>query len=352
MTIKQSFFNILYSECENLKKFKKINHNIWEQLLPFFLNMRETLKSNFGDLSTTHQFANNAVEILTAAPNQKIPVLSYLRNPNEFHGDPNVDHVVLFGEAFVPLIGKFDESRFGKWDPERLPEQGIVVLEHYYRDAAELVQEVDRLAQRIIQDNKLYDDKKISDEYYALAQTGYHMLFNRADEFGIGQIQGAPVSLERAGLVTTRLALGLGKDDVVPGELRVVTKRTHLDEEPENHLTVTVNWRDRGQTMHQVDNKPIDIADFVNPASGASTAAFLLACKQNGVSPSQVTSRSFSLTRQGTLFMKQALEGMGMKPIFYSVGECDEMNGAYYLMGKAVADAGHILRHHLPQSLA
>lgn len=319
----------------------------------FFGNMvaTESIRKQYQESNVATIFGRNKVEVLNAGIGAKIDVYPFLRNPADFHGDPHVDHVVLFNGTFLPLIGEFDPSKFGEWNPDKLPDQGIVVLEHHYHDAADLVLRVDKLAQRIIKDPKLYDDLVISEEYYDLAKEGYNMLARRAENFRIGHIQGVPVSLERAGLVTTRLALGLEKNAVVPNEVRVVTKRTHLKEGPEEHLTVTVNWRDREHMKQQVNGKRIDLADFVNPASGASTAALLVACKQNGVLPSQLVSHSFSMTRQGVLFMKRALEDMDVKPIFYSVGECDKMNNAYYLMGKAVADAGHILRHHLPQDL-
>ena len=158
-----------------------------------------------------------------------------------------------------------------------------------------------------------------------------------------------PVSLERAGLVATRLALGLDRDAKVHNEIKVVTKRTHLKGEPENFLTATVKWRDQA-ALKKINHQPILMADFVNPASGASTAAFILAAKKIGIVPSAIYNRSVLATKQGIIFMKKAFEELGIKTYFYSVGVADELNSSYYLIGnRAVGDAGHVLRHFLPK---
>jgi len=173
------------------------------------------------------------------------------------------------------------------------------------------------------------------------------MLAKHEKEFGFEQ-KGVPVSLERAGLVTTRLALDLDRNAKVKDEVRVVTKRTHLKAEPVKYLSVTVKWRDK-ENLKKLDKARIFMSDFVNPASGASGAALAVALLMNRVKPIGVDHRSINLTRQGVMFIKRAFKDLGIEARFYSLGECDELNEAYYLIGnRAVGDAGHVLRHFLP----
>jgi len=150
-------------------------------------------------------------------------------------------------------------------------------------------------------------------------------------------------------LVTTRLALGLGPDAVIDNEVAVVTKRTHLIGEPETNLSVTVKWRDLDK-LKSIDNQEILLSDFVNPASGASGLAFILAAQAKGLRVAKVNHRSINLTRQGVVFVRKELDKLGIGSTFYSVGECNQLNQMYYLSGKrAVADAGDLLRHFLPK---
>lgn len=286
------------------------------------------------------QFAGQTIEVDSAETGQTINVLPMLRHPEEFHGDSRVDQVVKFGGVFEPLIGKHDDS---------LPKDGVIILEHHYDEAKKLMDQVNQLAQQVIKDAKLYDDLSFCQEYFNLAKAGYEMLNKRKQEFNLENKNLIPVSLERAGLVTTRLTLELGKDEKIDNEVRVVTKRTHLKAEPETYLTVTVKWRDI-KKLKLADGKQVLLSDFVNPASGASGAAFLVAAQTNQVKPKRVNHWSISLTRQGVVFIREALRQMGIESQFYSVGECDELNSLYYLIGtRAVGDAGHLLRHFLPK---
>ena len=99
-----------------------------------------------------------------------------------------------------------------------------------------------------------------------------------------------------------------------------------------------------------INNQPILISDFVNPASGASSSAFVLAAGKLGIKPSKIYHRSVSLTQAGVLLMKKVLTEMKIESTFYSVGVASELSPNYYLIGdRAVADAGHILRHFLPK---
>lgn len=274
-------------------------------------------------------------KIVSAESDKKLDVLPLLKFPTDFHGSTQVDHLVKFGDSFTSLIGKSEA---------KLPKDGVVILEQGVDEAKKLMDKINELAQLIIADAKKYNDLGFCREYFGLAKEGYRML----DKYPFDCAQGLPVSLERAGLVTTRLALNLDKDAKINNEVAVVTKRTHLKDESETNLSVTVQWRDR-EKLKTIAGKEVLLSDFVNPASGASGLAFIAAAKELGIKPSQVNHRSISCTRQGIVFVRQALEEMGIESTFYSVGESRELDSHYYLTGnRAVADAGHALRHFLP----
>jgi len=81
-----------------------------------------------------------------------------------------------------------------------------------------------------------------------------------------------------------------------------------------------------------------------------SGLAFVLAAQAKGLRPAKVNHRSISLTRQGVVFVRRELQQLGIASSFYSVGECDQLDNKYYLIGnRAVADAGQVLRHFLPE---
>jgi len=272
-------------------------------------------------------------QIVNPKPEEKLDVLPLLKFPQDFHGSTQVDHLVKFGDSFISLIGKSEVP---------LPKEGVMILEHHYIEAKKLMDKINKLAQQVIADAKKYDDVGFCQEYLELAKAGYEML-TKYDPVGI------PTSLERAGLVTTRLALGLGPDAVIDNEVAVVTKRTHLIGEPETNLSVTVKWRDQDK-LKQINGREILLSDFVNPASGASGLAFILAAQAKGLRVAKVNHRSISLTRQGVVFVRKELDKLGIGSTFYSVGECNQLNQMYYLSGKrAVADAGDLLRHFLPK---
>lgn len=294
-------------------------------------------------------FGGYPIEVHTALPGTRIDILSELVDPADFHGDTHVDHVVRFGGAFVGLIGE-DWGQYGEWDSDQLPNEGIVVLEHYYPEAQRLVGDINLLAGRFIRDPRTYNDLGACREYYELAKNGYDFLRGLEDEIGFTIKGTTPVSLERAGLVSTRLALGLEKDASVLSEFRVVTKRTHLKDEPPTHLTATVSWREPNLLAEAIGGQEITVADFVNPASGASVAAFVAAAGTQDALPTMINHRSILVTSQGVRFTQRALEHLGIKTTFYSLGVCMELDDHYYLTGgKPVGDAGHALRHFLPR---
>lgn len=271
-------------------------------------------------------------QIINPKTGQKLDVLPLLKFTQDFHGSTQVDHLVKFGDSFTGLIGKSEAQ---------LPKDGVVILEQHLDEAKKLMDKINELAQAIIADSKKYDDVGFCREYFEMAQAGYRML----DKY---KPVGIPVSLERAGLVTTRLALDLKPDAVLEREVAVVTKRTHLIGEPETNLSVTVQWRDR-EKLKTIDGQEILLSDFVNPASGASGLAFVVAAKEMGFQPAQINHRSISCTTQGVIYVQAALQELGISSTFYSVGVCNELNESYYLIGnRAVADAGHTLRHFLP----
>ena len=277
-------------------------------------------------------------QIVSPKVGKKLDVLPLLKFPADFHGSTQVDHLVKFGDSFTGLIGKSEAS---------LPKEGVMILEHHFNEAKKLMVKINELAQQVIADAKKYDDVGFCQEYLELAKAGYEMLTKYDSKGGLpGE---CPVSLERAGLVTTRLALNLDKNAVVDNEVAVVTKRTHLIGEPETNLSVTVKWRDLDK-LKSIDNQEILLSDFVNPASGASGLAFILAAQAKGLRVAKVNHRSINLTRQGVVFVRKELDKLGIGSTFYSVGECNQLNQMYYLSGKrAVADAGDLLRHFLPK---
>lgn len=280
---------------------------------------------------------------------KKIDVTPMLLDPENFFGDHRVDHLVKFKDTYESIIGKY-HGQFGPWSLNELEKNQIFILENYYDNAKYLMDKINEIASKIVFNSVLYHDKSIAHEYFLLAKEGYDLLRKHEKQFKIDDQNLPAISLERAGLVTTRLALGKSKNAVIKNEIRVVTKRTHLIGEPTTNLSVTVLWRDKEQ-LKQINNQAILISDFVNPASGASAAALILAAGKLGIKPSKIYHRSVSLTQAGVLMMKKALHDMGIESTFYSVGAASELNPSYYLVGnRSVADAGHILRHFLPES--
>jgi len=295
-------------------------------------------------------FNNHKVTVASAPVDyDTIDVTDSLRDPSDFHGDPRVHDVVQFGKALGGLIGSFEDNPLFA-NRDELPENGIIILSDHYLEAGELVDEIDRLAQKIIADPRLYDDIKFCADYLAVARAGYGLLDRYLPEFETGGFRGIPVSLERAGLVTTRLALDRDKDAAIADEVRVVTKRAHPIDGDLDDLMVTVKWRDLDDTT-RLDGQVVDIADFVNPASWSSTAAFLLSAQAREATPKTVVHRSFMATEQGISLSRQLLRSADMgciQPVYYAVGSSRNLTPEYYLTNPAVADAGHVLRHFLP----
>ncbi len=289
------------------------------------------------------------VIIQSAKDGHKIDVTPLLLDPDNFFGDHQVDHLVKFKDTYTKIIGKY-HGQFGPWNLKTLEKNQIFILENYYDNAKYLMDKINVIAQKIVFNSVFYHDTGIAREYFDLAKEGYELLTKHEKQFKIEDKELPAISLERAGLITTRLALGKSQNAELKNEIRVVTKRTHLIGEPTTNLSVTVLWRNKEQ-LKKINGQPILISDFVNPASGASAAAFILAAKKLGIKPSKIFHRSVSLTQAGVLFMKKALTEMGIGSVFYSVGVASELSPNYYLVGdRAVADAGHILRHFLPKS--
>jgi len=288
------------------------------------------------------------VVIQSGKDGHKINVTPLLLDPNGFFGDPLVDHIVKFKDLFEKIIGKY-HGQYGEWNLKNLEKNQIFILENYYNNAKYLMDKINEIAQKIVYNASFYHDESVAKEYYLLAKEGYEMLRKHEKQFKINGLKLPAISLERAGLVTTRLAIGVNRNALIKNEIRVVTKRTHLIGEPTTNLSVTVLWRDKKQ-LQKINNQPILISDFVNPASGASSSAFILAAEKLGIKPSKIFHRSISFTQAGVLLMKKALTEMGIESVFYSVGVASELSPNYYLIGnRAVGDAGHILRHFLPK---
>jgi len=305
------------------------------------------------------QFFNRTIEIWSAKQGKTINVKNYLLQAKDFHGNPNVHHVVRFRDLFNQLVGKYDGHSLGQWNPDELPKQGIVVAEYYFKEAEYLTDKINLIAVKAINNPALYDEESVWNEFLTLTKAGYELLGKHENEFnkyGILPIrnrsnQYSLLSIERAGLVTTRLALGLDRNVKIDNEARIVTKRSHFKDEDPHNITVTVKWRDLEKTALLINNRPISVCDFVNPASGASLDAIILVAELLGFKPSEIHHRSFSLTQQGTLLTQQVLKQKGVTPVtFYSVAACNELNKSLYLIGRrAVGDAGDMLCHWLPK---
>ena len=175
------------------------------------------------------------VVIQSAKKGEKINVSPMLLDPENFFGDHQVDHLVKFKDLYKNIIGKY-HGQFGKWNLKDLEKNRIIILENYYDNARYLMERINEIAQKIVSNSNLYHDTGIAGEYFLLAKEGYEMLRKHQEQFKINDLKLPAISLERAGLVTTRLALGKTKNAEVKDEIRVVTKRTHLIGEPTTNL--------------------------------------------------------------------------------------------------------------------
>lgn len=294
----------------------------------------------FGGLSAT----------VTAAPEgHVIDIGQHLRDPSDFHGSKLVHDVVQFGSSLAGLIGHYDDPNGFFADRQQLARQGIIVLSDYYPEAIEVVEGINDLAEFMRANPEKYDDRVFARRYYDLAARGYGLLRDKLPELGHASTeQSLPVSLVRAGMVTTRLALGLTPDATIEGELAVVTKRAHPKNGAYEHLMVTVKWQDPAYDPQRINGKHLLLSDFVNPASGASTAALIIAALNRGAKPDSVEHRSVMATRQGIEFWHKVFVAMGIRPSFVAVGSTDNLNPNYYLESPGVGDAGQVLRHFLP----
>jgi len=293
-------------------------------------------------------FDGNIIRITMAPAGTKMDISDILLDRASFHGSPEVDDLVQFGPALESLRGTFDSSVGVFADRNRLPDNGIHVLSDHDYQALWLVGEIDTLAQRVIADSKLYDDAAFCRDYFGLAKEGFGLVRKFAKSIGEQTDDFTPLTLERAGFVTTRLAAGVELDADVPNEIRVVTKRAHHIKGNKEDLMVSVRWRNLNNIL-AIDSATLGIADFVNPASGASTLAVLLVARQCDVTPEKVVHESFMASEQGIAFSHRILQTMGIVPVFYTLGTTKHLTDQYYLRDPAVADAGDVLCKFLPE---
>jgi hypothetical protein len=295
-------------------------------------------------IHTEVPFGDSTIMLYSGANGETFDISPDLRDPSDFHGDPNVHHLVDFGDALKGIIGTFEE-------PQKLVELGnsLIVLEDTNPEAAQIVQDISRLALQVIGDKKLYDNIPFCGRYYDLAEKGYRLLRQDIPPQNIDFI----VSLLRGGAVASRLDLGLDKNATISNEFLVETKRAHPKDGRQEDLMVTVRFPE-GYDPHDLHEKDIAIPDFVNPASWSSTAAFLIALKEYGVIPRSVEHRSFMGTAQGVVLAARFCKQIGIENVlFRMVGMSRKVDANYYLKGdKVVADAGHALRHFLPSWLS
>ncbi|MBP6962717.1 hypothetical protein KBB49_04230 [Candidatus Saccharibacteria bacterium] len=307
----------------------------------------------FADLdpSATIQvpFNGQSVSITTAPEGFQIEAKSKIKDLEHFHGPTVVDHVVNFGPSLSSLIGTYEDTE-GYFSTNH---DDMTVLTNSDTEAGEeareVVEAVNQLAIQLIGNNELYSDEKFCRRYYDLALKGYGLL-SRSDNISGHHEPKIPVSLIRAGLVTTRLAHGAGMNAVVKDEIQVETKRAQpIDGNPED-IMVTVRWTNP-EDPQKLNGQSLEIADFVNPASWASTAALLLALKHgHNVVPKSIEHRSFMGTMQGVMMAIKECKSMGILPSFILLGITDTMDKNYYLSGKiSVGDAGNALKHFRPK---
>jgi uracil phosphoribosyltransferase len=298
------------------------------------------------------RFGKSEVKLTVASPQNQagtINVLDKLRDPEDFlkaGGNSDVHMLVNFGNTFTPLIGHYEDPRGHFANRDTLPDKGIVILADHVDEAKQVVQGINGMAERVFARPELYDDPAFCRDYYDLAAQGYSLI--REHKSKLDGESGTPISLIRAGLVTTRLAQGLEPNAVVPNEVQVKTKRVHPKNGDEKDLMVTVEWMDREQ-IPSLAGANVDVADFVNPASGASTAAFVLAARHEGGRPERVVYSSIMATPQGIVFTQKSLRDIGVDSRFYTVGVSSTLDENYYLTNPGVGDAGRLLRRFQPQ---
>lgn len=289
------------------------------------------------------------VDIVSAVDGKTFDVRSMIKDPEDFYGPSDAHVIVRFGPFFNGLIGEYD-GKYGDWNTELHSQQNITVLENGNDQAQGLMDRIGDMGNVLVKNPSLYDDTGFCGQYYDLASRGYKML--RDNQRNTDLAVGVPVSLERNGLVSTRLAMGIDRDAEIDLEVPVVTKRVHLKDcfDKTNGLAVTVKWRYWDKTTGLLDGSIIEFNDFVL-ASGASGLAVILSLKANQVNPKGVRYRCVSATQGGVMMVRKFLgEKLEMTSEFLSVGECPEMNDQFYLVGsRSVGDAGHAFRHFLPQ---
>ncbi|OGK20993.1 hypothetical protein A2866_02650 [Candidatus Roizmanbacteria bacterium RIFCSPHIGHO2_01_FULL_39_8] len=309
------------------------------------VDLKELSKRTLEQAPITYKtYGTGKVEI-AHLQGKRFDVLPFLKDPDYYKGtgaSPYVDYLVNFGDTFAGLIGEYD-GQYGTWGkPEDLAQDGIIVLQYFVEEASDIIRRIDEHSAK-----GLYNDQGWQQNYYEMAKFAYSLLRKYEEQFRIGPIQ-RPVALERAGLVSDRLAMNLQKDARIKNETRVITKRVHLVGEEQGEVATSVIWRDVNQ-LHILNGQLIDVVDFVNPASGASTAGVILAAGQEGVRPSHVVHRSVSATRQGIMFNRMALNYLGIGSSFITVGETGRMSTKFYLESPGVGDAGEALRNFQPK---
>ncbi len=304
---------------------------------------------------TIYPLFGTRIEVITAPVGTTMDVSHLIKHPEEYHGDPTqVHHLINFGQLFTRLIGRH------RYEPGSLAGRRIIVAEDVSperKDIAEVGTAVTTIAAALMQNPNLYDNKDYGEAYYQLVKRGYALLKELEEEFSVGGQNGLPISLLRGGAVATRAARGVHKEAVIWKEVGIISKRTHLIDKPDTDLAVTITWKDRNQAAEMSD-KSLDIADIVNPASGASIIAAVLAAKEHGFTPKQVNLRAIMIAYEGAVFTQNVLRVLGVDTTIYALAGSDELNSQYYLVGnnydgkpRYVGDAGNATRFALPKRM-
>ncbi|MBI3620378.1 hypothetical protein HY214_04540 [Candidatus Roizmanbacteria bacterium] len=297
-------------------------------------------------------FVDQPVRLISGPPGSLFDVNNLIKNPEEFRAKNTLVHAMVdFGGIFEGLVGRDTTP----WEIEGAKSNGMIALEDYYPKARELATGLGNHALQAIRDSRFYANQQWAEVYRQYVQDAYSLLNSHAGRFGADFPDAARVSFVRAGAVCTRLEMGRGQDEEIAEEVLVNTKRVHPQGSPDTHLAVTVKWYNPDRLAELVNDQPIVISDTVL-ASGASAAAFVLACVEQGIKPAMIIFKTVLATQQGMKLLSEAMKKMDIRTFFYTLARSREMNPQYYLVGdneheepRVVGDAGDALDRFLPQ---
>ena len=114
-------------------------------------------------------FNGHIISIASAPNGKRIDISDSLRDPSDFHGPTDVDHVINFGPAMKDLICTYAY-------PSDFLGDDISVLATNNSQAKSIVAKVNEIACQLITDDQLYNDPVFCRQYFDLAAKGYKLL--------------------------------------------------------------------------------------------------------------------------------------------------------------------------------